>query len=392
MVTIAVCFIRYRRPNTLSPFWFVICVWAGLLFLGVWSWSPFKTRFHLCFFLLWSAPVGLVLSRVRYRFIAYIILLWLMYYGIYCLAVGQPRPLLGNESIFTRAHSAQYFTKCPHLQSPYRLITSALLTQKIDHVGILCNTCGIEYPLWALLQKHQHVARIDHVMVKNRSKTTAKNTSLPPVVLSLQQRIKGATTIGKERYHEVYSAGTISMLVHEDELRRARENGSAYDALFRTLTKESELLINGNFADGLTGWMPWRAAAVHSNDISVVSAAGKVFGARHALRIENPRAELTGIQQLVRVESGVTYRLSAHVRSVATSDSKKIFGGRIAVYLPPQPEHELIWMSEHNKWWRKECIFDNRVSGVACIYVHLGYGNIATTGLFSAISLEPLAP
>jgi len=37
---------------------------------------------------------------------------------------------------------------------------------------------------------------------------------------------------------------------------------------------------------------------------------------------------------------------------------------------------------------KKELIFTNQVSGIAIVYVHMGYGNVASTGEFANISLK----
>lgn len=154
-------------------------------------------------------------------------------------------------------------------------------------------------------------------------------------------------------------------------------------------TTRQSLLKNGNFSERLANWSMWRDAKTYPNALNVVLVPGP-SGARTALRIENPYKAQIGVQQLARVESGSVYRLSATVRSVATHDTNVIFGGRVAFYLPPQPEYDIVWVTEYNQWWRRERIFTNEVDGVATIYVHLGYGNVATTGEFTDITLEKL--
>ncbi len=47
-------------------------------------------------------------------------------------------------------------------------------------------------------------------------------------------------------------------------------------------------------------------------------------------------------------------------------------------------------MSEYNQGWRKELILTNQVTGMATVYVHMGYGNVASTGEFSDIRLEKM--
>lgn len=147
----------------------------------------------------------------------------------------------------------------------------------------------------------------------------------------------------------------------------------------------ANLLANSSFTRGLAGWSPW--GVERTNQLYVVRAAPD-SGSPFALRIENPRAELIGLKQHVPLVSGEVYRLRAAARSLATNDATRIFGGRVAVYLPPQPEQQLIWMSEYNRWWQKELVFTNQVTGTAVVYVHLGYGNVATTGEFTGIRLE----
>jgi|GEM_PF-1270798 len=151
----------------------------------------------------------------------------------------------------------------------------------------------------------------------------------------------------------------------------------------------TSLLKNGNFSEGLANWSLWRDAKIYSNSVSIISVPGP-SGARAALRIENPHKAQIGVQQLARVTSGSVYRLSAAVRSVAGHDTNVIFGGRVAFYLQPQREQEIVWMTEYNQWWRRELVFTNLVDGVATVYAHLGYGNVATTGEFTDIVLEKL--
>ncbi len=48
-------------------------------------------------------------------------------------------------------------------------------------------------------------------------------------------------------------------------------------------------------------------------------------------------------------------------------------------------------MSECTDWWRRQVEFTNQVTGTAVVYVHLGYGKVASTGEFSDIRLERIA-
>jgi hypothetical protein len=151
-----------------------------------------------------------------------------------------------------------------------------------------------------------------------------------------------------------------------------------------------ELLTNGRFTQGLRAWNLWRDAKDHTNAVRAVAAAATGLGIP-ALRLENPQARLIGVQQLVRLASGGVYRLQGLARSTATTDNQVLFGGRIALYLPDAAEHELVWMSESTNWWRKTLEFTNAVDGVATVYVHMGYGGVASTGEFADVRLEHVA-
>jgi len=153
---------------------------------------------------------------------------------------------------------------------------------------------------------------------------------------------------------------------------------------------QQALAQNGDFAQGLKGWDYWQHACSATTEIQLAQVA--MQPAQWALQIQNPLKQLTGVRQLVSLVSGTVYRLSARARSCATTDSKVVFGGRVAIFLPPQPEQALLWMSESTDWWAKALVFTNQVSGAATLFVHLGYGGVASTGEFANITLDELCP
>ena len=146
------------------------------------------------------------------------------------------------------------------------------------------------------------------------------------------------------------------------------------------------VLKNSDFSNGIKSWHLWRAAKKSPENIKVVDVDDNNFIAR-AVKIENPNKQLIGVSQVALLTSGTVYRLSGAVRSLGNNNGK-IFGGRIALYLPPQKEKQIVWMTEYDKFWEKELIFTNRVTGPASIYFHLGYGGVATTGEFTNVKLE----
>ena len=146
------------------------------------------------------------------------------------------------------------------------------------------------------------------------------------------------------------------------------------------------MLVDGQFKEKLKNWQLWHSAKTFSNSVKFINVIGKNF--KTALRIENPMKKLVGVQQLVKVKSNTIYRLSGIVRSTAANNNDIIFGGRIGFYLPPQNEKQIVWMSEYNQWWAKELIFTNQVTGMATVYVHMGYGGVSSTGEGTDIRLE----
>lgn len=149
------------------------------------------------------------------------------------------------------------------------------------------------------------------------------------------------------------------------------------------------LLMNSEFSQGLAHWTPWQYAKQDSNVLAVVTYPG-AQGSYRALRIANPRGELAGVQQLVRVVSGEVYQLRAACRSTITNDSKILFGGRVAFYHPPERERQLVWTTEFNNWWTRSLVFTAEASGVGVVLVHMGYGHVASTGEFADVRLEHL--
>jgi len=151
------------------------------------------------------------------------------------------------------------------------------------------------------------------------------------------------------------------------------------------VVEKLNLLKNGSFNEKFKNWQLWHSAKTLSNTVKIINVTGKKF--RNAVRIENPMKKLVGIQQRVRVISNAVYKLSGIARSLG-NDKSIIFGGRIGFYLPPQKEKQIVWMSEYNNWWKKELVFTNQVTGIATVYVHMGYGGVASTGEFTNIRLE----
>jgi len=170
---------------------------------------------------------------------------------------------------------------------------------------------------------------------------------------------------------------------------------------------ETNLLKNGNFQHDLSSWRFWNYA---KNDTTTVkrleynkiitrsyielNGNGEIEEktkeksvASASVRIRNLKNKRTGLSTVCNVTSGRVYRLSGSVKTV---DSSNLFGARLAFFLPPQKEKQILWVWEKKDWIRKSLTFTNNVSGSATIYFHMGYGNNAATGAFKNIRLEQI--
>jgi len=150
---------------------------------------------------------------------------------------------------------------------------------------------------------------------------------------------------------------------------------------YGTATTTSNLVRNGCFTEGLKGWEYWGAAH---------TSTGAVTPLADAVRLCSPDGQLAGIRQTIGspLVSGSVYRLSAYARHVGAPQANRIQGGRVAVYLPPQKELDITWLTQRNTWWLRELVFTNTVAGQALILVHMGYGKVASMGEFTDVRLE----
>lgn len=190
--------------------------------------------------------------------------------------------------------------------------------------------------------------------------------------------VKYVTTLyGKFQYETVFGIPCF-WKIHTDDYEFGWE-----------IYKKSGKILNGDFSEGFAHWNYWRPEMRNEELIQIV----RMWETNHpnyAVRICNPRAERVGIKQNASVVSGNVYRLSAKACSMVTNASDVLFGGRVALWQKGKKEKQLLWMSEYNRWWEKELIFTSDVSCVATLYVSMGYGNVASTGLFTNIQLEDI--
>jgi len=440
---------RYRKNPTLIIYF--VCIIIGFVLLSGWfGWSPYNSRRQLPLFVLGAPFIAVILEKLTKRpIILEAVCILLLIFSYPWVMHNSIRQLTGKETIFNIPRNEQYFRKFEHLRLPYETVSTFIKEQKYKKVGIFCKRNTTEYPLLALIKQKCPEVLIEHIGVDNISaKYTNKNPFIPDIIISIpydnmgfwydnlyweniwayggvaiyvkkaRKLVESETPAsagqefkvesGKSRISDLGSRTSVlettqpeakrlygKIKTESDDKNSALTNSTLINKKINPLTHrpadlnaavwqifndlDSQLLKNGRFLDGMDDWHYWQYGTTHTNNIIVKN---------NVLRIEDPFKKLIGVQQHVNVVSGVIYRLSGVARSVMTTQSDIIFGGRIAFYLPPQKEKQLVWMSEYNQWSQKELVFTNEVTGTAVVLVHLGYGNVGTTGEFTNIRLE----
>lgn len=181
-------------------FYLISLVCGFLLFSFLLKWQPWHSRLHLPLFVLFSAFVGVVLSKLSYYKIANSISLVLILSSLLWVFCNTSRPLLSNkkilspsnyENIFNTSRIDQYFNNNSELRKPYIGATSFLNSQKCSKVGLSLGGDDWEYPFWILLQKNYNKNyQIEQVDVKNIStkkyQVYPHNNFIPCAIISVQ--------------------------------------------------------------------------------------------------------------------------------------------------------------------------------------------------------------
>jgi len=193
-------------------------------------------------------------------------------------------------------------------------------------------------------------------------------------LLHRYERVIVATPRGRARYaslkHKCLSELGKS---HEMEMRHvilAKHSSNEFKDV-----KRVSIVLNGSFRDGGAGWAYWGGSNhVHFGDQRV--------------RLKAMDRQLRGIcQKLAQpLVSGRVYYLSAKARTVEPANPSVVSGIRVALHHPPQPEYDLVWLSQLTEWREQSRVFTNTVDGWPSLLIHVGYGGV--TGTFDITDVE----
>ena len=155
-------------------------------------------------------------------------------------------------------------------------------------------------------------------------------------------------------------------------------NGAAGDLDFA-----EDLVANGRFKKQLKAWNYWQNAKTQTNNIVLLRD-------EEGVRILNPEKKLIGLAQTINIKSGTVYRLEGKARC-QDEERPPYWGARLALFAKGQKEIQVIWSKASPDWMSKSIVFTNRVEGTGVIFIHMGYGQNASSGDFTDIRLFPVS-
>ena len=221
LLSIIVIFLYYIIFLKTTPkailYYILALIGSALLFCSFIKWQPYGSRLHTPWFILSSAIIGIAISKIKPAYIANTIICIFFLTSLPVLVEGKPRPLVGNENIFTQQNLG-YFATRPDLFRPYTLAVGQLDQMNVHSIGLVTEDNDFEYPLWVLLSEHyKPLPRIEHVDVTNEtgriSKTPLFRTFVPEVLLVTHPPSSALTTfmIEHRTYQQCWEFKTIAL-------------------------------------------------------------------------------------------------------------------------------------------------------------------------------------
>jgi hypothetical protein len=187
-------FARFRRRYPEAAACAVGLLVAFLAFCAGLRWQPWHTRLHLPLFILWAAPVGVLLGRSWPR-----LAVWSVGALLVCLSIpfalgNASRPLAwpGERSVLKRTRTEMYFAERPDLAAPFLAAARAARQTGCRRIGLPPPASGqddFDYPLIALLRAGRPDVRVVPIDVGNVS-----SPSFPTIISSTNRFVTRAAT------------------------------------------------------------------------------------------------------------------------------------------------------------------------------------------------------
>lgn len=176
---------RHLRKNQ-ELISYVLCIVGGFLLLCfMLKLQPFHSRHHLTLFVLFSAFVGLIFSKVLNRHLVTALAVILIVTSLPFALENKFRPIAAEHNIFNTPRSELYFTNRPHIAASYLGAIDFLKTQNCTQIGLSlggqANPSALdwEYPFWPLLQEDsKQTIYFQHIL--HPDNTSSRFLKAPP--------------------------------------------------------------------------------------------------------------------------------------------------------------------------------------------------------------------
>ncbi|MDX2097730.1 MAG: hypothetical protein SFW36_08125 [Leptolyngbyaceae cyanobacterium bins.59] len=158
------------RNRTLLMGYSSALVGAFFLFCLLLKWQPWHSRLHLPLFVLFAAPIGIVLAHCwNMRLLVFSSLIALVVWAV-PLSLNHPsRSLLSPPNVFTNSRISLYFQGNERLQQAYTSVVNSV-DPTCQNIGLTLGPDIWEYPIWVLMkQRSAEPIRIAHINVQNPS-------------------------------------------------------------------------------------------------------------------------------------------------------------------------------------------------------------------------------
>ena len=145
--------------------YFLVVLTGFLLFCWLISWSHWRARLHLPFFVLSAPWVGVVLIQSLNYKITNVLATFLLLLCSSWIFNNDMKPILGEENVFVVPRINQYFQSKQYIQSEYIKAANVIEKKQCQVLGIIDNTAGnlYEYPMLLLLKNRGKAIEIRHV-------------------------------------------------------------------------------------------------------------------------------------------------------------------------------------------------------------------------------------
>jgi len=196
---------------------------AFLLFCLLLKWQPFQSRHHLILFVLMSAFMGVVFSKVLNYSLVNVIAIILLVASVPWVFNNELRPILGVKNIFNTSRIEQYHKNRPDLTEPSVGAVNFIRAKKCPDIGLISVW---EYPLWVLLQdNNDKLVRLENMNVKNVSAVKSDKAFIPCAVIDLEisepqaSKLKAQKEIllKKEIYVQEWINPPVSVFLKKDK-------------------------------------------------------------------------------------------------------------------------------------------------------------------------------